>query len=127
MADFNLVVLYVDDAQASSTFYQTLLERPVAQSSVKFVVLPLGNGVMLGLWQRDAVEPPSTSQAGSSEISWTVANVDTVRATYETWTTRNVRIAQPPTAMPFGHTFVALDPDGHRLRVLAPTAQGAPG
>ena len=122
MADFNLVVLYVDDAQASSTFYQTLLERPVAQSSPKFVLLPLGNGAMLGLWQRDAVEPPSASQAGSSEISWAVANADAVRATFEAWTRRGVRIAQPPTAMPFGDTFVALDPDGHRLRVLATAA-----
>ena len=122
MADFNLVVLYVDDAQASSTFYQTLLGCPVAQSSPKFVVLPLGNDVMLGLWQRDAVVPPSASQPACSEISWAVANEEAVRATYETWTTRGVRIAQPPTAMPFGHTFVALDPDGHRLRVLATTA-----
>jgi len=127
MADFNLVVLYVEDAQASSAFYQTLLECPVAQSSPKFVVLPLGNGAMLGLWQHDAVQPPSASQAGSSEIcsseiSWAVANADAVRATFETWTTRGVRIAQPPTAMPFGHTFVALDPDGHRLRVLATPA-----
>ncbi|MBC9881195.1 drug:proton antiporter [Bradyrhizobium sp. INPA01-394B] len=122
MADFNLVVLYVEDAQASSAFYQTLLGCPVAQSSPKFVVLPLGNGVMLGLWQRDAVLPPSTSQAGSSEISWAVANAEAVRATYETWMTRGAQIAQPPTAMPFGHTFVALDPDGHRLRVLATAA-----
>ena len=122
MADFNLVVLYVNDAQASSTFYQTLLGIPVAQSSPKFVVLPLGNGVMLGLWQRDAVVPPSASEAGCNEISWAAANAEAVRATYETWTSRGVRIAQPPTAMPFGHTFVALDPDGHRLRVLAPAA-----
>jgi predicted enzyme related to lactoylglutathione lyase len=120
MADFNLVVLYVEDAQASSAFYQTLLERPVAQSSPKFVLLPLGDSAMLGLWQKDAVEPPSASQAGSSEISWAAADAEAVRATFEAWTTRGVRIAQPPTAMPFGHTFVALDPDGHRLRVLAP-------
>jgi predicted enzyme related to lactoylglutathione lyase len=122
MADFNLVVLYVEDAQASSTFYQTLLGCPVAQSSPKFVLLPLGNGTRLGLWQKDAVEPPSASQAGSSEISWAAANEEDVRATFEAWTKRGARIALPPTAMPFGHTFVALDPDGHRLRVLATTA-----
>ena len=122
MADFNLVVLYVNDAQASSTFYQILLGVPVAQSSPKFVVLPLLNGVMLGLWQRDAVVPASTSEAGCNEISWVEANPEAVRATFETWTSRGVRIAQPPTTMPFGHTFVALDPDGHRLRVLAPAA-----
>lgn len=122
MADFNLVVLYVEDAQASSKFYQTLLERPVAQSSPKFVLLPLGNGAMLGLWQKDAVEPPSAAQAGSSEMSWAVADAEAVRATFEAWTRRGVRIAQPPAEMPFGHTFVALDPDGHRLRVLATAA-----
>ncbi|MBW7964412.1 VOC family protein [Bradyrhizobium sp. BR 10261] len=122
MADFNLVVLYVNDAQASSTFYQTLLGCPVAQSSPKFVVLPLGNGTRLGLWQRDAVVPPSASEAGCNEISWAVADAEAVRATFETWTTRGVRIAQPPTAMPFGDTFVGLDPDGHRLRVLATAA-----
>jgi hypothetical protein len=27
-----------------------------------------------------------------------------------------------PTKMDFGTTFVALDPDGHRLRVFAPAA-----
>ena len=122
MADFNLVVLYVEDAQASSAFYQKLLDRPVAQSSPKFVLIPLGNGTMLGLWQRDAVEPPSASQAGSSEISWAAADEEAVRVTFEAWTKRGVRIAQAPTAMPFGHTFVALDPDGHRLRVLATSA-----
>jgi hypothetical protein len=31
-----------------------------------------------------------------------------------------LKIAQAPTAMDFGMTFVALDPDGHRLRVFAP-------
>ncbi|WP_374468302.1 hypothetical protein [Ferrovibrio sp.] len=29
-------------------------------------------------------------------------------------------ILQPPTAMDFGYTFLAADPDGHRLRVFAP-------
>ena len=122
MAEFDLVVLYVDDAQVSSTFYQALLDRPVAQSSSKFVVLRLGKGTMLGLWQRDNVEPSVVAEAGGGEIALTVADAEAVRATYEAWKARDVRIAQPPTAMAFGHTFVALDPDGHRLRVFAPAA-----
>lgn len=122
MADFNLVVLYVDDAQASSAFYQTLLKQPVAQSSSKFVVLPLGKGTMLGLWQRDNVAPPVAAEAGGGEIALTVADENAVRATYEAWKARDVRIAQPPITMAFGHTFVALDPDGHRLRIFAPAA-----
>jgi hypothetical protein len=35
---------------------------------------------------------------------------------------RGLPIAQAPTAMDFGPTFVALDPDGHRLRVFATVA-----
>jgi hypothetical protein len=80
---------------------------------------------MLGLWQRDNVAPPVSAEAGGSEIALTVADEKAVRATYETWKARDVRIAQPPTAMAFGHTFVALDPDGHRLRIFAPAAQSA--
>lgn len=33
------------------------------------------------------------------------------------WTGNGLVIAQQPTRMEFGYTFVALDPDGHRLRV----------
>ena len=36
-----------------------------------------------------------------------------------------VKILQPPTDMDFGRTFVALDPDGHRLRVFAAAEGGA--
>ena len=40
---------------------------------------------------------------------------------HEAWSQRGLRIAQAPVGMDFGHTFVALDPDGHRLRVFAPS------
>lgn len=39
---------------------------------------------------------------------------------------RGLSIAQAPVAMDFGMTFVALDPDGHRLRVFAPAHSGTP-
>jgi predicted enzyme related to lactoylglutathione lyase len=119
---FNLVVLYVKDSNASAAFYETLLDRPIAQSSPKFSVLPLGGGGMLGLWQREAVEPPVGNESGGGAIVFTVANADAVNATHETWKARGAKISQAPTTVPFGHTFVALDPDGHRLRVLAPAA-----
>jgi hypothetical protein len=38
------------------------------------------------------------------------------------WQLRGVSIAQPPTEMDFGLTFVALDPDQHRLRVFVAAA-----
>jgi predicted enzyme related to lactoylglutathione lyase len=122
MTDFSLVVLYVKNAEASSTFYKELLNRCIVQSSPAFAVLPIGKEAMLGLWQRDAVEPRAGNETGGSEVTFAVAHADAVRATHEDWKARSVKIAQAPTAMPFGHTFVALDPDGHRLRVLAPAA-----
>jgi predicted enzyme related to lactoylglutathione lyase len=122
VTDFNLVVLYVKNSDTSAAFYKTLLDRPIVQSSPKFSMLPLGGEAMLGLWQRDAVEPPAGDEAGGNEIVFNVADPDAVRATHEAWKARGVTIAQAPTALPFGHTFVALDPDGHRVRVLAPSA-----
>ena len=122
MTDFNLVVLYVKDAGASSAFYKELLDRPIVQSSPKFAVLPLGKEAMLGLWQREAVEPRAGNDTGGAEVVFNVANADAVHATHEAWKARGLKIAQVPTATNFGNTFVALDPDGHRLRVLAPAA-----
>lgn len=39
---------------------------------------------------------------------------------YEAWKALGVRIEQAPMTAVFGRTFVALDPDGHRLRVCTP-------
>jgi predicted enzyme related to lactoylglutathione lyase len=39
---------------------------------------------------------------------------------HENWSGRGYAIAQKPVEMDFGCTFTALDPDGHRLRVLTP-------
>ena len=41
---------------------------------------------------------------------------------HATWVAKGLAVIQTPTDMDFGHTFVALDPDGHRLRVFAPSA-----
>lgn len=122
MTDFSFVLLYVKDPAASSAFYKDLLDRPIVQSSPKFAMLPLGKDVMLGLWERDDVAPRTGQETGGGEVAFSVANADAVRTTHDAWKARGLKIAQEPTAMNFGHTFVALDPDGHRLRVFAPAA-----
>ena len=45
---------------------------------------------------------------------------------HEAWVSRGVTIAQAPTDLDFGRTFVALDPDGHRLRVFRPAEEPPP-
>jgi hypothetical protein len=42
-----------------------------------------------------------------------------VDALYAGWSRRGLPVAQQPVEMDFGYTFVALDPDQHRLRVFA--------
>jgi catechol 2,3-dioxygenase-like lactoylglutathione lyase family enzyme len=121
MPDFSFVLLYVDNPPASAAFYADLLGRPPLDASPTFAMLPLAEKIMLGLWSKHTVEPAATTPGGH-EVAFTVADADAVNATFADWKKRGLPIAQAPTAMDFGHTFVALDPDGHRLRVFAPAA-----
>jgi catechol 2,3-dioxygenase-like lactoylglutathione lyase family enzyme len=122
MPDPNFVILYVDSPAASAAFYAGLLGKAPVQSSPTFAMFALDSGVMLGLWSGRTVEPAATASGGGGEIAFTVGNPDAVRFVHADWSRRGLRIVQAPTELDFGHTFVALDPDGHRLRVFAPTA-----
>jgi catechol 2,3-dioxygenase-like lactoylglutathione lyase family enzyme len=122
MPNFNFVVLYVENAQGSAAFYADLLGRPVIDSSPGFAMLPLSDAVMLGLWSRENVKPAASAPPGASEVSFAVADAAAVKATCADWKRRGLKIIQEPVQADFGHTFVATDPDGHRLRVLAPLA-----
>jgi len=122
MQDPTYVLLYVANVPASEKFYADLLGKKPVESSPTFSLFVLSNGVKLGLWRHDTVEPPSRMTGGGAELAIEVADVEAVRATNEDWRRRDLVIAQAPTQMDFGTTFVALDPDGHRLRVFAPMA-----
>ena len=118
----NFLLLYVDSPSASAAFYAEILGRAPVEASPTFAMFPLHGGVMLGLWSKHTVEPSAPGSFGGSELAFTVDDADAVRAKHAEWSERGLRIAQPPTELDFGHTFVALDPDGHRLRVFAPGA-----
>jgi predicted enzyme related to lactoylglutathione lyase len=122
MSEFNFVLLHVADHAASAQLYHALLGIPIVDQKPYISLLPLREGVMLGLWATADVEPASTGQSGASEIAFVVPDAATVEATHADWQARGVTIAQAPTRMSFGTTFVAVDPDGHRLRVFAPDA-----
>jgi predicted enzyme related to lactoylglutathione lyase len=122
MPNFSFVLLYVENPPASAAFYADLLGRPVIDSSPGFAMLPLSDGVMLGLWSRKTVEPTALAQAGASEVAFAVSDATAVNATFADWKRRGLKMIQEPVQMNFGHTFVATDPDGHRLRVYAPMA-----
>jgi catechol 2,3-dioxygenase-like lactoylglutathione lyase family enzyme len=120
MPDPNFILLYVDSPPASARFYADLLGKPPIESSATFAMFALDSGVMLGLWSRHTVTPGATASPGAGELALTLPDSDAVDRTCAYWRARGLRITQEPTDLDFGHTFVALDPDGHRLRVFAP-------
>jgi predicted enzyme related to lactoylglutathione lyase len=119
MSDPNFVILYVKSPAASVVFYADLLAKAPVDASPNFAMFALDSGTMLGLWAADTVEPPATT-AGGAEVAFAVDSVATVKAMHTAWSAMGLTMAQAPTGMDFGFTFVALDPDGHRLRVFAP-------
>lgn len=119
---FNFVLLYVADTDASARFYADLLAVRIIEQHVGFAMLALREGVMLGLWARDTVEPAVEAAPGGSEIAFRADDRSALVALCDAWRRRGVIIAQPVAEKDFGTTFVGLDPDGHRLRVVAPPA-----
>ena len=122
----NFLIFYVESVKASSTFYADLLGREPVEASANFAMFALESGMTLGLWSRRDVEPASTVAGGGTELGFTVENDAAVAAVHADWRGRGLKVLQEPTTMDFGRTFVALDPDGHRLRVFAPVAEGTP-
>lgn len=119
-SDPNFVILYVKNATKSAAFYTDLLGRPPVQAAPAFALFPLESGLKFGLWTRDDVQPKIHGTGDHGEICFPAANAADVDAVHADWTKRGLPIAQQPIDMDFGRTFVALDPDGHRLRVFAP-------
>jgi len=77
----------------------------------------LASGVMLGLWSRHTVTLGASAAAGSGELAFALADAAAVDARCEQCTV-GPEMGQTRCRLDFGHTFVALDPDGHRLRVF---------
>jgi len=121
MLNANFVILYVDNPAASAAFYRRLLGSEPVEASPTFALFALRTGLMLGLWSRHTVEPAAAAAGGGAEIAMTVADDAAVDATCADWQERGLTILQQPVDLDFGRTFVALDPDGHRLRVFAPS------
>ena len=119
MTDFapTSVILYVTDVEVSTTFYRQALNKEPIETFDDFAVFALTNEVTIGLQTRDQIEPAATGMPGSVELSMSYATHDDVDQLYHDWTTLGFPIALEPTTLAFGYTFVATDPDGHRLRV----------
>lgn len=112
--NLGFVLLFVKNPLESGKFYSRILNLKPVEEAPTFVMFALVNGVMLGLWSRVTAEPAVMAGGGGSEIAFSEENLDEL---YENWRKSGIPMAQGPTEMDFGRTFVALDPDGHRIRV----------
>lgn len=120
MTPINFILAYVADTPKSAALYTKLLGGGPVEASEDFAMFVLPNGMRLGLWSRNDVEPKATLPGGS-ELAFEVDSDDAVHLTREAWIKLGLRIIQEPTTMDFGFTFTAADPDGHRLRVFKPS------
>ncbi|CAI8719524.1 VOC family protein [Pseudomonas chlororaphis] len=123
IATSTYLLLYVDSPATSANFYSRLLDRPPVELSPTFALFILDSGLKLGLWSRQDVEPATQVAGGGGELALAVTDNQTVDRLHSQWAESGVSIAQDPTSLDFGYTFVALDPDGHRLRVFCPTLE----
>ncbi|MFJ6092152.1 VOC family protein [Pseudomonas chlororaphis] len=123
IATSTYLLLYVDSPATSANFYSRLLDRPPVELSPTFALFILDSGLKLGLWSRQDVEPATQVTGGGGELALAVADKQTVDQLHGQWAESGVNIAQAPTTLDFGYTFVALDPDEHRLRVFCLTPE----
>lgn len=118
MPDPTLIILYVDSPASSARFYADLLGKEPVEESPTFAMFALESGGMFGLWSRHTVEPAAKAAGGGGELGFPVASNDVVDELFAAWSARGLAMEQAPCDMDFGYTFVALDPDSHRLRVF---------
>ncbi|HAT3729585.1 TPA: drug:proton antiporter [Serratia marcescens] len=114
----SMTLLYVDNPLNSAAFYQRLLGQAPVELSPGFALFVLNNGFKLGMWAKQGVKPAATL-TGGGELGFLCQDPQEVEARYNQWRELGLPIEQTPTEMEFGYTFVARDPDGHRLRVYA--------
>ncbi|VWB46658.1 glyoxalase [Burkholderia aenigmatica] len=120
MTSPNLVLLYVEDPAQSAQFYERLFGRPPVAVFPTYAAFTFDNGLHLGLWSTSARDFVSGGAGHRSELAFMVDDDREVRRLYDAWKALGVPFEQAPMVAVFGLTFVALDPDGHRLRVCTP-------
>lgn len=96
-------ILYVANPAHSTLFYRELFGRPPVEESPTFAMFVFESGARLALW---SLPDDAAVDRQSAE-----------------WQARGLTLIQAPTRMEFGYTCMALDPDGHRLRLYCPAPE----
>ncbi|TCW79678.1 glyoxalase [Burkholderia sp. SRS-46] len=120
MTSPNLVLLYVEDPARSAVFYEKLFGRAPVAAFPTYAAFRFDHGLHVGLWSTSARDFESHGAGHRAELAFMVDTDAEVDRLHEAWQALGVHIEQAPMTAVFGRTFVALDPDGHRLRVCTP-------
>lgn len=123
MLNPDYILLYVDAPLVSEKFYADLLGLKAVESASSFVMFVLPGGLKLGLWQRADVQPAATAAAGAAELCVSRPTETEVHELCADWKKRGIPIIQEALRLDFGLNFLAVDPDGHRIRVFAPPSR----
>lgn len=116
----NLFLFYVDNPEKSAAFYENIFGVAPKAVFPTYVAFEFENGLTFSLWSTKAKDFVSSGSGHRSEIAFMVPDNDTVKALYAKWQGAGMVIEQPLHEAVFGLTFVATDPDGHRIRVCTP-------
>ncbi|WP_331374909.1 VOC family protein [Sinorhizobium chiapasense] len=116
----NLILLYVQNPAESSAFYSRLFGRQPSASFPTYVAFDFDGGLSFGLWSMSAENFQASGEGNRTELAFMVEDDAAVERLYDAWCREGVTIEQELMTAVFGRTFVALDPDGHRLRVCTP-------
>lgn len=119
MFSIDSMVLYVKDINRSKAFYADLFNCTPQELSPTFAALDFAHNITITLKQLADLTPPSQVTGGGTELSILATSRAELNSLYLNWKEKGVEFAQPPTELVFGVNFVALDPDGHRMRVFA--------
>ncbi|MNJ59503.1 Glyoxalase-like domain protein [compost metagenome] len=116
-------ILYVSNPARSARIYRELFGRPPVEESPTFVMFVFESGAKLALWSSATVEPAVIQCAGAMELAFPQPDEANVDSGLAEWQARGLTIIQQPIRMEFGYTGMALDPDGHRLRLYCLAAE----
>src|SRR3989338_5315989 len=111
----NLLLFYVENPQDSALFYEKIFARKPLASHPTYVAFSFENGFTFSLWSTKAKNFVSGGTGHRSELSFMVEDEETVRELRRQWGEFRVAIEQDLHEAVFGLTFVAFDPDGHRI------------
>ncbi|QHJ01266.1 drug:proton antiporter [Xylophilus rhododendri] len=117
-------ILYVSDLERSSRFYAELLGQQPVPFEATFVMFFQESGARLGLAQRDSIASAGALPSSGFELDFPVSTHGDVDRMHADWVRRGLAIVEPPNHMAFAYTFVAADPDGHRLRFYCRRVSG---